>query len=84
MQAVKAVYRHGRIQLLEPLTDIEDAELLVIVLDREGKTGIPASIFQATAKDSEQDFQALGMAGFVATDDDSDVDWEQAFDVKAR
>ena len=84
MQAVKALYRHGNIQLLEPLTGVEDAELLVIVLEQEGKISIPASTYRCAPNDSEQDFQALGMASFFANDDDREVDWEQAFDVKTR
>ncbi len=84
MQAVKAIYRHGNIQLLEPLTGVDDAELLVIVLEQDGKISVPASTCRGVPNDSEQDFQALGLARFFATDDDRDVDWEQAFDVKAR
>lgn len=84
MQAVKAIYRDGNIQLLAPLAVVEDAELLVVVLDREGKTGIPAMSFCSLPIDSEQDFKAMGLASFFDTDDDSQVDWEEVFDVKSR
>lgn len=84
MQAVKAIYRDGNIQLLEPLMGVENAELLVVVLDREGSTGLPAASFRPVPSDSEQDFQALGMASFFDTHDDSQVDWEEVFDVKSR
>lgn len=82
MQAVKAIYRNGNIQLLEPLTGIEQAELLVVVLDQLGKTGMPATSFRSVPDDSDQDFTALGMASFFDTDDDNQVDWEEVFDVK--
>lgn len=84
MQVVKATYRNGNIQLLAPLMSVEEAELLVIVLDQKGETGLPTASFQRVADDSEQDFRALGLASFFDTDDDNQVDWEEAFDVKPR
>jgi hypothetical protein len=84
MQAVKALYRNGNIQLLAPLTGVEDAELLVVVLDKEGETGMPVASFRGVPRSSEQDFQALGIASFFDTDDDGQVDWEEVFDVKPR
>ncbi len=84
MQAVKAIYRDGNIQLLEPLTGVENAELLVVVLDREGNSGLTAASVRHAFNDSEQDFRALGMANFFDTHDDSHVDWEEVFDVKSR
>jgi len=84
MHAVKAIYRKGHIQLLSPLPAEENAELLVVVLDRVGRTGIPAETLRPTAPTSEDEFHALGMASFVDNDDDHNVDWEEVFDDKAR
>ena len=38
MQAVKALYKQGQIQLLEPLNGITEAELFIIVLDKTDTT----------------------------------------------
>jgi len=38
MQAVKAVYKEGNIQLLTPLVGVNEADLFVIVLDKDDKT----------------------------------------------
>ncbi|WP_020503441.1 hypothetical protein [Lamprocystis purpurea] len=84
MQAVKALYRNGNIQLLAPLTGVVEAELLIVVLDRDEGAGLPVAAFQRRPDDAEQDFQALGMASYFATDDDARVDWEEVFDVKPR
>ena len=84
MQVVKALYRSGDIQLLAPLTGIEEAELLVIVLDRDGETSLPARTFRRLPDDSEQNFKALGMAHFFDTDDDNEVEWAEVFDVPPR
>ena len=84
MQIVKAIYQSGNIQLLAPLVGVENAELLVVVLDNQGGTGTPATLFCSAANDSEQDFQALGMAAFFNADEDHDVDWEEVFDAKPR
>jgi len=35
MKAVKALYKHGHIELLEPLNDVEEAELYIVVLDKK-------------------------------------------------
>jgi hypothetical protein len=84
MQAVKAIYRNGDIQLLSPLTGVDDAELLVVVLDREGDSGSLAASFRRLPSDPEEDFSALGIASFFGTDDDRAVDWEEVFDAKPR
>jgi hypothetical protein len=84
MQVVKAIYQAGNIQLLSPLVGVEEAELLIVVLDKEGKTGIPAVAFRGLPGDSEQDFKALGITHFFDTDEDREVDWEEVFDVKPR
>lgn len=35
MQAVRAVYKEGNIQLLSPISKVKEAELLIIVLDKD-------------------------------------------------
>lgn len=37
MQAVKALYKYGNIELLEPLSGVEEAELFIVVLDKKEK-----------------------------------------------
>ncbi len=84
MQAVKAIYKNGNIQLLSPLKGIEEAELFVIVLDKNDQTSGVAESFRARESSSEDDFQAIGLAGFFDTEEDNNVDWEELFDAKPR
>lgn len=84
MQAIKALYKGGSIHLLEPLKDVQEAELFIIVLDKEKSTGNVIDTFQSEANNSEDDFKAIGLASFFDTQDDSNVDWEDMFDVKPR
>lgn len=84
MHAIKALYRNGNIELLSPLSATEDAELLIVVLDRDGHTGIPSETLRRSPSTSEEDFRALGMASFADDGDDQDVDWEEVFDVQPR
>ena len=84
MQAVKAVYKEGNIHLLTPLVGVSEAELFVIVLDKDEQVSGAAQSFRALASNSEQDFQAIGLSSFFDTEDDNNVDWEELFDVKAR
>lgn len=84
MQAIKALYKQGNIQLLEPLQGVEEAELFIIVLDNNKDSSNFAQSFIANASNSEQDFKAIGLNNFFNTDEDNNVDWEDMFDVKAR
>ena len=84
MQAVKAIYKHGNIQLLEPLQDIEEAELFIIVIDKKDKMDYFSNhSFTENKCNSEQEFKAIGLSNFFNTDEDNNVDWEEVFDVKA-
>ena len=84
MQAVKAIYKEGHIQLLTPLVDVIEAELFVIVLDKNDQTNGVAQSFFAATSNAEQDFKTIGLTSFFDTDDDNNVDWEDLFDVKTR
>lgn len=80
MHAIKALYRNGNIELLSPLSAADDTELLILVLDREGRTGIPSETLRRGPSTSEEEFRALGMASFANDSDAPDVDWEEVFD----
>ncbi len=84
MQAVKAIYKEGQIHLLSPLQGVDEAELFVIVLDKNDQVGGAAASFRTRESGSEADFQAIGLSAFFDTDEDNAVDWEELFDVKAR
>ncbi len=84
MQAVKALYKDGRIQLLEPLQGVTEAELFVIVLDKNEQTGNVVTTFSPIDVNSDQEFKSLGLASFFDTNEDNNVDWEEMFDVKPR
>ena len=84
MQAVKAIYKEGMIQLLEPLQGVTEAELFVIVLDKNEQTGNVVTTFSPIDVNSDQEFKSLGLASFFDTNEDNNVDWEEMFDVKPR
>ncbi len=84
MQAVKALYKEGKIQLLAPLQGVTEAELFVIVLDKFEQTGNAVTTFRPIEVSSEDDFKALGLTSFFDGNEDQNVDWEEMFDVKRR
>ncbi len=84
MQAVKALYKQGRIELLTPIKGVTEAELFVIVLDEIEQTGDATLPVRPVEVNSEQDFKALGLSSFFDTHEDNSVDWEDMFDVKQR
>ena len=85
MLAIKAQYRHGRIEFIEPMpADILSAELNIIVIPSEKKAevSIPSDAFHIRQRSSEDEFSQIGLAAFFDTDDDADVDWEECFGLK--
>lgn len=83
MQAVKAIYKEGHIHLLSPLLDVEEAELFIIVLDKNDQASGVAKSFLTETSTSEEEFQTIGLKSFFSADDNN-VDWEELFDVKSR
>lgn len=84
MIAVKGYYRDGKITLLEPLPEsVREAELNIIVLPgkEEGYVSPPAGEYLVRESTSEEEFKALGLRSFFGTQDDADVDWEDALQV---
>jgi predicted extracellular nuclease len=84
MQAVKAIYKEGNVHLLTPIVGVNEAELFVIVLDKNTQSDGIAQSFRVMNSDAEQDFQTIGMNHFFDTDNDSNVDWEDVFNVAPR
>lgn len=84
MQAIKAIYKEGNIQLLSPMPEVEEAELFIIVLDKNDQAHGTAKSFRAETLSSEDEFKTIGLTSFFDTEDDSNVDWEEMFDVKSR
>jgi hypothetical protein len=81
MQTIKAIYKDGKIELLESFGDIKSADLYIVVVPhREEKKnyGISGEVFQSKVMESEAEFKKAGLAHFFDTTDDSDVDWEDA------
>jgi hypothetical protein len=84
MQAVRAIYKQGHIELLAPLQDVTEAELFVIVLDKAEQTGDVLRSFRPIEANSEQEFKTIGLSSFFDTNEDNNVDWEDMFDAKRR
>lgn len=61
MQAIKALYKEGKIQLLSPLQGITEAELFIIVLDKSEQdfNAIGQANFFDTDEDNNVDWEAI-------------------------
>ena len=87
MQTIKAIYKDGKIELLESFGDIKSADLYIVVMPhREEKKnyGNSGEVFQSKVMESEAEFKKAGLTYFFDTKDDADVDWEDAFGLKNR
>jgi hypothetical protein len=84
MQAVKAIYKEGNIHLLSAIPEVKEAELFIIVLDKDDQASGVAKSFRTETSRSEEEFQTIGLTNFFDTEDDNNVDWEELFDVKPR
>ena len=83
MQAIKTIYKEGNIHLLLPLPGVKEAELFIIVLDKDDQASVAANSFRTEISSSEEEFQAIGLTSFFDTEDANDVNCEELFDVKA-
>lgn len=87
MLAVKGIYKDGKIELLESLEGISSADLFIVVAPHqadESDRKMPHSVFQGRRMESEEEFMNAGLHHFFDTDDDAQIDWEQAFGLKDR
>ncbi len=84
MQTVKALYKEGKIQLLTPIKGVDEAELFIIVMDKDEQATAQTKTFSPQQTSSEQDFKAIGLASFFDGNEDNNVDWESFFNVKPR
>lgn len=85
MLAIKGYYRQGHIELAEPIpSDIQSAELNIVIMPSQdsGKSATPADADYTPCHTSEEEFKQIGLAAFLDTDDDADVDWEKYFGLK--
>jgi hypothetical protein len=85
MLAVKAKYKNGKITLLEKIpVEIRKANLTIVVEPEEniGKPVIPADEYKVLAKESETEYELIGLNAFFETEDDKNVDWEEYFGLK--
>jgi hypothetical protein len=73
MLAIKGFYKNGQVELLNPIPNVKEAELYIIVIEKSN-----------VVKSSETEFEETGLHHFFDTDDDKGVDWEDVFDVKTR
>ena len=73
MLAVKGHYKNGRVELLNPIPNVKEAELYIVVIEKTNMVKSP-----------EEEFEEIGLYHFFDTDDDKGVDWEDVFDVKNR
>lgn len=84
MQTVKALYKEGKIQLLTPIQGVDEAELFIIVLDKDEQATAQTKTFSPQQTSSEEDFKSIGLASFFDGNEDNDVDWENFFNAKPR
>jgi len=71
MQAVKAIYKEGNIHLLSPMPKVKEAELFIIVLDKNDQASGVTKSFRTETSSSEEEFQTIGLTSFFDTEDDN-------------
>jgi hypothetical protein len=87
MKTIKAIYKEGKIELLESFGDVKSADLYIVVMphrEDKGKYGIAGEVFHNRVMESESEFKKAGLAHFFDTTDDTDVNWEDVFGLKDR
>ena len=70
MLAIKGHYKNGQVKLLNPIPDVKEAELYIIVVEKSN-----------IVKSSETEFEEIGLHHFFDNDDDADIDWKKIFNI---
>lgn len=81
---VKGIYRKGKIELMKPIQDLEEAELNVVIFPCGQNLTNFAKRFTKRGYSSEDEFKMIGLHHFFDKKNDADVDWEEVFDAKDR
>ena len=76
MLAIKAVVKDGLIKPLEAIDLPEDEEIVVYIA--EEKLGKEYSDW------TDEEWQRFSLHGFMNTEDDKDVDWEDFFNAEKK
>ena len=82
MLAIKGKLKNGKIEMLEPIKNIKSADLYIIIIpDNDAKSTCKTAheVFQHKVMESEEEFKQIGLSSFFDTEDDKNVDWEDAF-----
>ena len=85
MLAIKANYKNGKITLIDQMPlQIKKAKLTIVVepYDEFEQITIPAQEFMVMEKDSETEYQLIGLNSFFDTDNDKNINWEDYFGLK--
>jgi len=65
------------------MPEVEEAELFIIVLDKNDQAHGVTESFRTETTSSEDEFSAMGLANFFDTEDDNNVDWEEKLPLPA-
>ena len=85
MLAIKANYKNGKITLIDQMPlQIKKAKLTIVVepYDEFEQITIPAQEFMVMEKDSETEYELIGLNSFFDTDNDKNINWEDYFGLK--
>lgn len=85
MLAIKADYSNGKITFIDAMPErIKKARLIIVVEsdDEPEKKSISDQKFALAQKDSESEFQLIGLSSFFDIEDDKNVNWEDYFGLK--
>ena len=85
MLAIKADYNNGKITFIDALPDRIKKARLTIVVESEDELeniSIPAQEFAFKQRNSESEFELIGLKSFFNTEDDKNVNWEDYFGLK--
>lgn len=85
MLAIKANYKNGKITLIDQMPlQIKKAKLTIVVepYDESEQIAIPAQEFMVMEKESETEYELIGLNSFFDTDNDKNINWEDYFGLK--
>ena len=85
MIAIKANYSNGKITFIDTLPETIKNARLTIVVEPENepeKIAIPDKEYMVMERNSEAEYNLIGLHSFFDTEDDKNINWEDYFGLK--
>ena len=81
---IQAIYRQGKIELMESIQDLDQVDLYVLIVPSGQEPRSSAECLTKSGCNPGEEFKMIGLHLFLDPKDDAHINWEDVFGVKGR